>query len=227
MSVQFEGPGGNIPVAAVEITEGNTALVYLDLTNAEPGKYALIVSNPAGEDTRKENILTVTDPVFEEVFKKQPRFEFHIGYAPTYLFVPGQSGGLPVFLGFDIAGVFHSGWKGKFFRGLGVEARAFAGVSGPSDMGDVNGIGSLDLSGYYRPLVKGKVAPVFLLGIGNMWSGYAMQFGIRNIIFIRTGIGMDIVNERKLTRIGLNFSIAAADETFPVISLMFRRGMRF
>jgi hypothetical protein len=110
MSIRFDGPGGDIPVAAVEITGGNTALVYLDLTNAEPGEYSLVVSNPSGEETRMENVLTVTDPIFEEVFKKQPRFEFQIGYAPTYLFVPGQGDGLPVFLGFDFAGIFHSGF---------------------------------------------------------------------------------------------------------------------
>ena len=227
MSVRFEGPAGDLPVTAVEIIEGNRALVYLDMNDAQPGDYTLIVSNPAGDETRKENAITVTEPVIEEIIKKQPRFDFQIGYAPTFIFIPDNNEILPVFLGFDFAALFHSGWKAPFLRGVGLEARAFVGVSGPGDQGRINGIGSLDLSGYYRPLVKGKVAPVFLLGIGNMWSGYAKEFGIRNILFIRTGIGMDIVNQRKLTRIGLNFSFASANTTFPVVSLMFRRGIRY
>ena len=228
MTVRFEGPGGDLPVVAVEIIEGSRALVYLDMNEAQPGDYTLIVSNPSGDETREENAITVTDPEIEEIIKKQPRFEFQIGYAPTFIFVQ-EDKDLPVYLGFDFAGIFHSGWKKPFFRGLGVEARAFVGLSGPNDLDNfyINGIGSLDLSGYYRPLVKGKVAPVFLLGIGNMWSGYAGEYGIKNILFIRTGIGMDIVNQRKVTRIGLNFSIGSAGDTFPIVSLMFRRGIRY
>ena len=227
MSVRFEGPAGELPVTAVEIIEGNRALVYLDMNEAQPGDYTLIVSNPAGDETRWDKAIIVTEPIIEEIIKKQPRFDFQIGYAPTFIFTPDNYEILPVFIGFDIAGVIHSGWKAPFLRAVGLEIRAFAGASGPGDQGDINGIGSLDLSGYYRPLVKGKVAPVFLLGIGNMWSGYAKGFGIKNILFIRTGIGMDIVNQRKLIRIGLNLSFASVDTTFPVVSLMFRRGFRF
>lgn len=229
MSVRFEGLNSELPVVAVDIIEGGTALVYLDLNNAQPGEYSLVVSNPAGEETRKADVLTVTEPVIKEIIRKQPRFEFQIGYAPTWISVPGNEPGLPVYLGFDIAGVFHSGWEKPFLRAVGLEVRGFIGMSGPIDSTSISlhAIGSLDISGYYRPLVTGKVAPVFLLGIGNMWSGYARQFGIKNIIYIRTGIGMDIVNQRKLTRIGLNISFGSTDDTFPIVSLMFRRGIRF
>jgi hypothetical protein len=60
-----------------------------------------------------------------------------------------------------------------------------------------------------------------------MWSGYAKQFEIHNILFIRTGIGLDVVNERKITHIGLDFSFGATQDTFPIISLMFRRGLQY
>ena len=229
MSVRFESSEGKLQVVTVEVTEGNKALVYLDLNDAKPGQYDLIVSNPSGEETQIEKSLTITDPVVEEIILKQPRFEFQIGYAPTVIFAPGGES-LPVFLGFEFASLFQSGWTKPFFRGLGVEFRAFGGMSGPADPDNFtfHGIGSLDISGYYRPLVKGKVAPVFLMGIGNIWSGYAKQHGIHNILFIRTGIGMDIVNERRLTRIGLNFSFGAAGEDlFPMVSLMYRRGRRY
>jgi len=229
MTVEFKGPEGKLDVVTVEVSEGNSALVYLNLNGAEPGEYNLIVSNPSGEKAEIEKSLTITSPVMEEIILKQPRFEFQLGYAPTVLFVPGGEI-LPVYLGFDFAALFQSGWKKPFFRGLGVEFRAFGGMSGPVDMNnvEVQGIGSLDISGYYRPLVKGKVAPVFLLGIGNMWSGYAKQFGIHNILFIRSEISMDIVNERKVTRIGLSFNFAAAGgEMFPFVSLVFRRGRQY
>jgi len=229
MTVQFEGSGRKLDVLTVGVNEGNYARVYLDLNNAEPGEYNLIVSNPSGKETRVEKALTITIPVTEEIILEQPRFDFQLGYAPTALFVPG-GGILPVYLGFDFAALFQSGWKKPFFRGLGVEFRAFGGMSGPIDMNkmEVHGIGSLDISGYYRPLVRGKVAPVFILGIGNMWSGYAKQYGIHNILFLRSEISMDIANNRKLTRIGLSFNFAAAGgEMFPFVSLVFRRGRRY
>jgi len=229
MTVRFEGTEGTLKVVTVEVTRGNNALVYLDLNDAEPGQYNLIVSNPSGEETQIEKSLTITDPVIEEIMLKQPRFEFQIGYAPTVIFAPGGET-LPVLLGFEFASLFQSGWTKPFFRGLGVEFRAFGGISGPVDSNNFtfHGIGSLDISGYYRPLVKSRVAPVFYLGIGNMWSGFAEQYGIHNILFIRTGIGMDIENDRRLTRIGLNVSFGAAGEDlFPMVSLMFRRGRRY
>jgi len=229
MTVEFEGPGGKLPVAAVEVTDGNKALVYLDLEDAQPGDYSLIVTNPSGEESRIEDTLTITPPLTEDIILEHPRFEFQIGYAPSWLFTPDNQT-LPVYLGFEFAALFQSGSEKKFIRGLGIEFRVFGGMSGPVDFNNivVNGIGSLDISGYYRPLVKGKIAPVIILGIGNMWSGYADQYGIHNILFIRTGVGMDIVNERRLTRIGLNVSFGAAGEDlFPMVSLMFRRGRRY
>ncbi len=228
MSVRFKGPSGELPVLSVEITDGRKAQIYLDLNKAQPGSYNLILTNPSGDNILVENAFTVTAPVIEEIIKEQPRFEFQIGYAPTMIFTP-EGDDLPVFLGFDFALVFQSGWEKPFFRGLGVEIRAFGGMSGPSDPDNfaVHGIGSLDVSGYYRPLVKGKAAPVFLLGVGNMWSGFAKEFGVKNILFIRTGIGMDIVKQRKLTRIGLSYSFGLVGETLPIVSLMFRRGMRY
>ena len=103
------------------------------------------------------------------------------------------------------------------------------GISGPADVPDssVDFISSLDVSGYYRPLVKGKVAPVFLLGVGNLWSGYAGKYGIENILFIRTGIGMDVTSGHDDFRLGVNFGWGFAGETLPMISLMFRRGMSY
>jgi hypothetical protein len=229
MTLRFEGPGGYLTVAAVEIRDGRSAIVYLDLDNAEPGDYTLVAVNPSGEETRRENILSVTPPSREDVLKRQPRFDFQIGWAPMYIAVPGPEPDLPAYLTFDVAGIFHSGMSAPFLRGLGVEARLMGGISGPADWKNpsVHFIGSMDLSGYYRPLVKGKAAPVFLLGVGNLRSGYAEQFGIRNILFIRTGIGMDFAGLRKVTRIGINLNIAFADESFPMFSLMFRRGIRY
>ena len=190
MKVEFDGPGGKLKVITVDVSEGSKALVYLDLKDAKPGNYNLTVSNPSGDETRIDSILTITEPVLQALILEQPRFEFQIGYAPTWILVPDGENDLPIFLGFDFAALFHSGWKKPFFRGLGVEFRAFGGLSGPADPDnfEVHGIGSLDISGYYRPLVKGKTAPVFLLGIGNMWSGYADQFGVHNILYIRTCI---------------------------------------
>ena len=225
---KFKGPGGELPVAAIEINQDGNAVLYLDLTEAVPGQFDLIAANPSGEETLMGNALTITEPEFADIVKKQPRFEMQIGYAPMVILIP-DGGTLPTYLAFDIAGVFHSGWKATFLRGLGVEARGVIGMSGPEDWSNpsVNLIGSADLSIYWRPLVKGKVAPVILLGFGNLWSGYARQFGIDNILFFRTGLGMDIVNQRRLTRIGINMSFGFTEEdALPIYQLMFRRGFR-
>ena len=230
MTIEFEGPEGKLQVAAVEVSEGNKALVYLDLNKAKPGDYNLVLTNPSGEETRIEDSLTIIPAVSEEIVLEHPRFEFQIGYAPSWLFTPDNQI-LPVYPGFEFATLFQSGSEKPFLRGLGIEFRIFGGMSGPivnSNNVVLDGIGSLDIAGYYRPLVKGKVAPIFLLGIGNMWSGYAEQYDIHNIFFIRTGLGMDIVNKRKLTRIGINFTIGASGgDMFPAVSVMFRRGFRY
>lgn len=224
----FEGPGGELPVAAMEINEEGNAVLYLDLKDAKAAEYDLIASNPSGEETRENNALLVTEAEAELIVKKQPRFEMQLGYAPLVIVTP-EGEILPSYLAFDIAATFQSGWKAKFLRGLGIEARGVIGATGPNDAKNLamNIIGSVDVSGYWRPLVKGKVAPVVLLGFGNLWSGYAKQFGIENILFFRTGLAMDIVNQRQLTRIGINLSFGFTEEdTLPIFQLMFRRGFR-
>jgi hypothetical protein len=226
MTVEFSGPGGKLPVVTVVVSEGTKARVFLNLDGAEPGEYSLIVTNPSGKQTRVDNTLTISESAPVKVLLNQPRFEFQIGYAPTLIITPDGKN-LPVYLGFDFTTLFQSGSSRPFFRGIGVGFRAFGGMSGPTEELVVHGIGSLDISVYYRPVLRGKTAPVFLLGIGNMWSGYAKQFEIHNILFIRTGIGLDVVNERKITHIGLDFSFGATQDTFPIISLMFRRGLQY
>lgn len=225
---KFKGSSGELPVAAMEINEAGNAVLFLDLKEAKPGEYNLFASNPSGEETLKENALLVTEPESELKIKKQPRFEVQIGYAPLMIFVPG-GGTLPSFLAYDLAVTFQSGWKAKFLRALGIEARGMIGATWPDDWDFSSGhvIGSLDISAYWRPLVKGKVAPVILLGFGNLWSGYAKQFGIENILFFRTGLALDIVNHKNLTRVGLNLSVGFTDgDNFPIFQLMFRRGFR-
>jgi hypothetical protein len=229
MTVRFQGPGGDIGVTALEISEGRSAVAYLNLEGAVPGDYDLVVTNPAGEETRVEKILTVTEPEEVPVFKRQPRFGFQMGWAPMWINIPDSDSHLPSYLAFDFAGLFQSGMDTPFFRGLGLETRFMIGISGPADVPDssIDFISSLDVSGYYRPLVKGKVAPVFLLGVGNLWSGYADKYEIHNIFFIRTGIGMDITNIHDELRLGINFNWGFTDEIIPMISVMFRRGMSY
>ncbi|MDF1566454.1 MAG: hypothetical protein P1P77_00385 [Spirochaetaceae bacterium] len=230
MRVSFKGPGGYLNVAALEVTDGREAKAFLDLEGAEPGVYELILTNPAGMESRLETAVTVAEPVMVEKPKTQPRFELQMGWAPTVINIPGSDDTLPAIPAFEIAATVHSGWTTPFARGLGVEARGFAGVSGPLSApngGDFHFIGSMDISGYWRPLVRGKIAPVWILGIGNMWSDYAAAFGIENLLFVRLGFALDFADYSRLTRFGITY-LSGFDEdgSIPMISLMFRRGFR-
>ena len=230
MRVSFKGPGGYLKVVALEVTDGRQAKAILDIEGAEPGVYELTLTNPAGVESTLEAAVTVVEPVMVEKPKTQPRFELQMGWAPTVISIPGSGEILPAFPAFELAATVHSGWTTRFARGLGVEARGFAGVSGPLSApngGNFHFIGSLDISGYWRPLVSGKIAPVALLGVGNMWSGYAAAFGIENVLFIRLGFALDFADYSRLTRVGITYlSGFDTDGPIPMVSLMFRRGFR-
>jgi len=226
MRVEVTGPGGSIPVAALEVVGGTEARIYLDMDDAVPGNYDLVLTNPGGENSRKERALRVEEPITEERIKEQPRLEFQAGFAPMYFETP-DGDQVPSLIGVEVAVDVHSGWTQPFLRGLGVESRYLLGVTGPSSESNLEFYDALDLSGYWRPLVGGRVAPIILLGLGNMGLDYTEQYGLFNLLYSRIGIGVDITRERRMTRVGLNaLFIFTNDVTVPVISLMFRRGFR-
>ena len=226
MEVTVEGPKGELTVAAVNVTDAENATIYLDMTEAEPGDYDVTVINPAGEKDRRSKAVTVVAAAEFEKEKEHPRLELQAGFAPMIIRTP--DGILPVFIAVEAAAGFHSGWTAPFLGGLGVETRGTVGMSGPwkDDIG-VNACWSLDLAGYWRPRVASRYAPVLFLGVGNLWSGQAADFGLGNILFIRAGAAMDIVRIRKLSRIGVNCQIGFSDgEALPMVSLIMRRGFR-
>lgn len=232
MTVAFKGPGGFIEIAAIEIHEGEEAVAYLNMTGVQEGSYDLILANPAGEETILKNALAVQVPPDEQKPKVQPRFEIHLGWAPMVIFQPEPGVQLFSIATFETALAFHSGWTKPFINGLGIETRFLFGSStshrNSDDSVNFNYMLKADLSGYWRPPVRGKAAPVVILGFGNMWSGYANNFGLKNILFLRFGLGVDFATFSRFTRIGLNFELGfSSDEPIGMVSLMFRRGFRF
>ena len=232
MTVAFKGPGGYLEVAAVEVSDGREATAYVNLEGAEEGEYDLILTNPAGEETVRKNSLLVNAPETVEEPRIQPRFEFHVGWAPSYVKVPYDEYSLFSLATFETALAFQSGWTAPFVRGLGVEARIFYGISNSINLVEsgtsVDYVVKADLSGYWRPTVRGRIAPVLILGFGNMWSGFAAGFGLENMLFTRYGLGMDFSTFTRFTRIGITMEIGySSDEIVPMFSLMFRRGFRF
>jgi len=115
-------------------------------------------------------------------------------------------------------------------------------------------IGIVDLSVYYRPFVTGKVAPVVQMGFGNLFSSYLnsiyirqiytpippdtvtrsfKQYFIQNLSFMLMGVGVDIVDNHGVTRLGANYRVgnfigsSFVDDPIHVLSLTARRGFRF
>ena len=230
MSLSFERAGEALSPVSTEVFSNGRALIYLDLTGAAPGDYALIAGNPNGTQARFEGALRV-EPAKEsgeaEAVKIKPRVEFHAGYSPMILLF-NSSEQLPVYLAVDIALLLQSGWEAPFLRGLGAEVRIFGGISGLGFNENAQLIFGLDASIYYRPVLGGPVAPVFLVGAGLVQSNYAaVARGINVISVLRTGIGMDIVRNRWVTRIGVGASISFDENTFLIYSLMLRQGLRY
>jgi hypothetical protein len=60
-TVSFAGPGLDIDATAVEVIGFRNIFCNVDLTNAEPGDYDLVVNTPAGQ-TILADAFTVTDP---------------------------------------------------------------------------------------------------------------------------------------------------------------------
>ena len=104
-------------MTALEITDGRSAIAYLNLEGAATGSYDLVAVNPAGDETTIEDFLTITEPVKVEVYRRQPRFGFQMGWAPMWINIPDSDTHLPSYLAFDIAGLFQSGLKTPFFPG--------------------------------------------------------------------------------------------------------------
>jgi len=230
MTLRFEGSDGLLRVVSIEIFNEKRALVYLDLIGAKSSDYTLIASNPNEVEVRFEEALRV-EPAKDlmETKKREvkPRVEFHAGYSPM-LIVFNKNELLPIYIAADIALLLQSGWETSFLRGLGAEIRAFGGISGVGSEIGTELIGGLDASAYYRPLVKGPIAPVFLVGVGVIHSEHAKTtYEMDRISVIRTGLGIDIVRNRWITRIGVNTSISFDKEIFPVVSLMLRQGLRY
>ncbi len=231
MTVNFKGADGSLQVEAIEVEDGSTAIVYLNMQGAAPGSYDLILANPAGGESVRENAISVEAPIDNLKPKVQPRFEIQIGWAPMSN-IP-KDGETWVFglATFETALTFHSGWTKPFVNGLGVETRALFGATNyvlADGSWGFDYIVKADLSGYWRPPVRGKAAPVFILGFGNMWSGLAASNGIENMLFVRFGLGVDFANFSRFTRLGLNFEVGFTDDNpVPMVSLMFRRGFRF
>ena len=231
MTVGFRGPGGNLEVVTVEVTDGGRAVAYVNLEGADAGSYDLIAANPAGDETILSKAITVEVPIEERPPKKQPRFEVQIGWAPMLFFIPQPNTHMFGLATFEAALTFHTGWTKPFVNGLGVEARFLGGASTTVSEWDgsteFNSLFKADISGYWRPPVRGRAAPVMILGFGNTWSGYAAQFGLENMLHMRFGLGVDFSTFASLTRIGLNLDLGfTSDETVPMVSLMFRRGFR-
>jgi len=230
MSLSFEGANGALSLVSIEVFNDGRALAYLDLTGAKPGDYTLTAGNPNGTEARFEEALRVEsakEGVEAEPTEIKPRVEFHAGYSPMLLvFNDGKL--LPVYLAVDIALLLQSGWKAPFLRGLGAEARVFGGISGLGSDASAELVFGLDASAYYRPVLEGSVAPVFLVGVGVIHSNHAsVSRTINNISVLRTGIGMDIVKNRWVTRIGVSVSTSFDEKIFPVFSLMLRQGLRY
>ena len=231
MSVAFRGSEGSLEVVTIDVTDGGRAVVYVNLEGADAGSYDLIAANPAGDETVLANAVTIELPVDERPPKKQPRFELQVGWAPMILFIPVPNSYMFSVATFETALTFHTGWTKPFVNGLGVEARFLGGVTNTYNESDdptvFNPIFKADISAYWRPPVRGKAAPVLILGFGNTWSGYAALFGLENLLHMRFGLAVDFSTFSSMTRIGLNADLGfTTDETLLMVSLMFRRGFR-
>jgi len=230
MSLRFEGAGDTLKPASTKVFNDTKALVYLDLAGVRPGDYTLVASNPDGVETRSEGALRVESAEMDTESESEEgkiRAEFHAGYSPM-LMLFGNGKSLPVYVAVDIALLLQSGWEAPFLRGLGVETRVFGGISGLGRGEKEELVFGLDASVYYRPLLKGPISPVFLVGIGMTHSNYAaITHGINNISVIRAGLGMDITKRRWVTRVGASVSTSFDEKVFPIFSLMLRQGLRY
>ena len=230
MSLRFESTDGTLKIVSIEVFNKKRALVYLDLFGAQPGNYTLIASNQNETEARFEGALKIK-PTEESTDAKpgevQTRVEFHAGYSPMLIiFDDGRL--LPVYAAVDVAFLLQSGWKTPFFRGLGAETRIFGGISGLDSGAVSDAVFGFDVSVYYRPVLDGPIAPVFLVGIGMAHSNYAaITYNINDISVIRTGLGMDIVKNRWVTRFGVNVNTSFNEKVFPIFSLMLRQGLRY
>lgn len=228
MSLRFESLDEILKVVSTEVFNEKRALVYLDLAGAKPGDYTLIASNPNGVEARSEGALRVepteksrdTEPV-----KMKTRVEFHAGYSPILIVFPDKSL-LPVYTAVDIALLLQSGWEAPFLRNLGAETRVFGGISGLGSDASNDSIFGFDASAYYRP--EGSITPVVLVGIGVVFSNYALnEYNMKAISVLRTGLGMDIIKNRWVTRIGISASTSFNEKIFPIFSLMLRGGLHY
>jgi len=230
ISLHFEGAGDILKPVSTKIFNDTRALVYLNLAEVMPGYYTLVAANPDEIEIRSERALKVEPAEVEPpsgVAGTKTRAEFQAGYSPMLLlFDKGEW--LPVYAAVDIALLLQSGWKAPFLRSLGVETRIFGGISGLSHGKNAELIFGLDASVYYRPLLKGLISPVLLVGIGMTHSNYAaITYTINGISVFRTGLGIDIAKERWVTRVGVSASISFDGKVFPIYSLMLRQGLRY
>jgi hypothetical protein len=119
LMVPFKGPGGNLNVVALEVSDGRQAKALANLDEAKPGVYELIITYPTGVENTLEAALTVDDPVIVEKPRTRPRFEIQVGWAPLMIGIDDSNDTLPALPAFELAATIHSGWDESLLWGWG------------------------------------------------------------------------------------------------------------
>ena len=236
---------------AADVRDTGTALVYLDIDKAGSQSCDVSLTNPAGGRELREDAVTLPE---SEVGSggggkaarsrpgprpgPRPHLGFRAGYTPMVSFIPntGSSGGelindaVPAWAAAEGAVILYSGWNRPFLRGLGAEVRGVFGGIGPRrSEDDYRAFGMMDLSVFWRPRVRGILAPVFSTGIGNMWNKVSAESAeSENLLFFRVGAAMDFAISRHRLRIGLESAFALDERSvFTMAGLSLGWGMEF
>lgn len=238
MKVQVECAVGKARVMAVDVPDTHTALVYLDLADAASGNCGITITNPSGEQERREDAVTL--PEFDAGEMIRPEFRsslgFRAGYTPMVSLIPNTDSAdgviiraVPAWAALEAAVIFHSGWKRPFVRGLGMEARVVTGGIGPRETDEnLDAFGMIDLSVSWRPKVQGRLEPVFITGIGNMWDVKAANQGSENLLFFRVGSALNFIRGRHRFHIGLESAFVLDNRrVFTMAGLSAGWGMQF
>ena len=238
MKVQVECAAGEARVMAVDVTDTHTALVYLDLDNAASGSCGISITNPSGERQHREDALTLPEFDAGEMIRPESRSSlgFRAGYTPMVSLTPNTDSAdelideaVLALAALEAAVVFHSGSKRPFIRGLGVEARGVIGAVGPRETDqNLDAFGMIDLSVSWRPRVRGRLEPVFIAGVGNMWDAGAASRGSANLLFVRVSPALNFVRGRHRFHIGLESAFVLDNRrVFTMAGLSAGWGMQF
>ena len=228
MRVMCKGLQGEIPVIDIKILGNNKALISLNLEESKPGYYSIFVISPSGEETSQKDVIFVQEN--EEDSSKKARFGFYAGYGPmlSFLSVDSKTQLVPTPLAIEAAIGFNLGVDLPFLRALGSELHGVFGIIGPSEVfGPFDMMGGVDVAAYWRPIVRGRVAPLLQFGIGSMWFNFVTNSESANFLYLRFGLAMDFLNNRNYFQLGASLMLSFSyTGMMPTVGLILRRGIR-